>query len=254
VEDERMAERLPLRILVAEDNSVNQQLITLMLKKIGYRPDVVANGMEVLEAVRRRPYDAILMDIQMPEMDGLEATRRIHSMFDHDRPYIIAATANALEEERRMCLAAGMDDYLSKPIRMEDLVAALNRRPSDSLVGGRPPVIDRAPLDQLIDNLGPDAAADLISVYLTDAPALLRTLGRALAQEDADGFRLAAHTLKSSSAPFGANALSDMCRRLEALGRANDLKGASGILVSAEAAFDEARVALEARVKELIDA
>ncbi|MDQ4027834.1 MAG: PAS domain S-box protein, partial [Actinomycetota bacterium] len=107
--DELMAERLPLRILVAEDNSINQQLVILMLRKIGYAADVVSNGLKALEAVSRQPYDVILMDVQMPKMDGLEATRRIHTMFKDDRPYIVAATANALQEEREMCLAAGMD-------------------------------------------------------------------------------------------------------------------------------------------------
>jgi CheY-like chemotaxis protein len=125
---EQLAERMPLRILVAEDNVVNQQLALLLLKKIGYRADMAANGLEALEALEREPYDVVVMDVQMPKMDGLEATRRIHRRWpEGPRPHIIAATANAIQEEREACLAAGMDDYLSKPIRLEELTAALSR-------------------------------------------------------------------------------------------------------------------------------
>src|SRR5437762_2143487 len=111
----QLAERMPLRILVAEDNPVNQQLAVLLLKKIGYRADVAANGREVLEALGREAYDVVIMDVQMPEMDGLEATRQIHQRWPEERrPYVIAATANVFQEEREACLAAGMDAYLSK--------------------------------------------------------------------------------------------------------------------------------------------
>jgi PAS domain S-box-containing protein len=253
--DELMAERLPLRILVAEDNSVNQQLVTLMLRKIGYAADVVSNGLEVLEAVRRQPYDVILMDVQMPKMDGLEATRRIHGMFKDDRPYIVAATANALQEEREMCLAAGMDDYLSKPIRMEDLVAALSKSPSGVTPEGEGVAIDRATFDQLVETLGGgDVVAGLISMFLSDAPKLLESLGRAIAEGDAQGVRRAAHTLKSSSAPFGATALSQLCGQLEAMGKAGAIEGASELLRGAETHYEQVRAALETCAKELVHA
>jgi signal transduction histidine kinase/CheY-like chemotaxis protein len=125
--DLEMAIRHPLRILVAEDNVVNQKLALRLLSQMGYRADVAANGLEVLQAVDRQSYDVILMDVQMPEMDGLEATRclctRLSAM---QRPRIIAMTANAMQGDREMCLEAGMDDYLSKPIRVEELVKALN--------------------------------------------------------------------------------------------------------------------------------
>jgi CheY-like chemotaxis protein len=125
---ERLAERVPLRILVAEDNVVNQQLALLVLQKLGYRAEVTANGLEALQALEREPYDVVLMDVQMPTMDGLEATRRIHQRWPEGRrPHVIAATASAMQEEREACLAAGMDDYLSKPIRVEELAAALRR-------------------------------------------------------------------------------------------------------------------------------
>jgi signal transduction histidine kinase/CheY-like chemotaxis protein len=126
--DAEMATRHPLRILLAEDNVVNQKLALRLLSQMGYRADLAANGLEVLQAVGRQPYDAILMDVQMPEMDGLEATRQICARWPRGkRPRIIAMTANAMQGDREMCLAAGMDDYISKPIRIPDLVAALER-------------------------------------------------------------------------------------------------------------------------------
>ncbi|MFN4280109.1 response regulator [Thermosynechococcus sp.] len=128
---ERLKEGLPpLRILVAEDNKVNQMVALRLLEKLGYRGDVAANGLEVLEAVRRQPYDVILMDMQMPEMDGVTATREVIDLFqrlNQPRPRIIAMTANAMESDRQRCLEAGMDDYVSKPVRIEELVRALQR-------------------------------------------------------------------------------------------------------------------------------
>jgi len=126
--DAGLASRHPLRILLAEDNVVNQKLALRLLSQMGYRADVAANGLEVLQAVKRQPYDVILMDVQMPEMDGLEASRRLCAQLTAElRPRIIAMTANAMQGDREMCLAAGMDDYLSKPIRVEELVKALSR-------------------------------------------------------------------------------------------------------------------------------
>jgi CheY-like chemotaxis protein len=123
-----MAEHLPLRILVAEDNAVNQKLALRLLSQLGYRADVAGNGLEAIQAVERQPYDVVLMDVQMPEMDGLEATRQICARWPGGRrPRIIAMTANAMQGDREVCLEAGMDDYVSKPIRVEELVAALNR-------------------------------------------------------------------------------------------------------------------------------
>ncbi|MFF3543164.1 response regulator [Streptomyces platensis] len=117
-----------LRILVAEDHAVNQRLAVLLLDKLGYRADVASTGLEVLAALERQPYDAILMDVQMPEMDGLEATQRIRSRWPGEgRPYIVAVTANAMEGDRGPCIEAGMDDYLTKPINLKELGNALAR-------------------------------------------------------------------------------------------------------------------------------
>jgi signal transduction histidine kinase/DNA-binding response OmpR family regulator len=127
-DDNLMASRLPLRIILAEDNAVNQKLALRLLQQMGYRADLAGNGLEAIEAMDRQKYDVILMDVQMPEMDGLEATREICRRLPSGvRPRIIAMTANAMEGDREECLAAGMDDYLSKPIRVNELTAALQK-------------------------------------------------------------------------------------------------------------------------------
>jgi CheY-like chemotaxis protein len=126
--DTNQAARHPLRILLAEDNVVNQKLALRLLQQMGYRADLASNGIEAIESVHRQTYDVVLMDVQMPEMDGLEASRQITGRWQpKDRPRIIAMTANAMQGDRDMCLAAGMDDYLTKPIRVERLVEALNQ-------------------------------------------------------------------------------------------------------------------------------
>lgn len=124
----RLAEQLPLRILLAEDNVINQKIALLILQRMGYRADVAGNGLEILEALRRQPYDVVLMDVQMPEMDGLTATRCICQEWSpSQRPWIVAITANAMQGDRETCLEVGMDAYISKPIRVEELVEALKR-------------------------------------------------------------------------------------------------------------------------------
>jgi PAS domain S-box-containing protein len=118
-----------MRLLLAEDNIVNQKVALGILRKLGYHADVVTNGLEVLQALERQPYDIILMDIQMPEMDGFEATKAIHERWQKEAPHIIALTAHALDGDRERCLAAGMDDYIAKPMKIEELMEAIGRYP-----------------------------------------------------------------------------------------------------------------------------
>ena len=126
--DQDLATRLPLKILIVEDNVINQKVAQRTLLRFGYQADLAVNGKEALEAVERKKYDLLFMDMQMSEMDGLEASRRICARFvSSERPYIIAMTANAMKEDQESCLAAGMDDYLSKPIRPAEVKAALER-------------------------------------------------------------------------------------------------------------------------------
>jgi PAS domain S-box-containing protein len=269
---ERLAERVPLRILVAEDNDVNQQLALLVLQKLGYRAEVTANGLEALQALEREPYDVVLMDVQMPTMDGLEATRRIHQQWPQGRrPHIIAATASAMQEEREACLAAGMDDYLSKPIRVEELAAALRRcRPH---VASQPPapaggsgegaqvpperepkgqpaiagVLHPPALERLVETIGDDRSllTALIDTFLSDAPRLVEAARQGLEHGQTDEVRRAAHTLKSNGATFGATSLSELSRQLEALARSGILEGADELIARIDAEYERVRIALE---------
>jgi CheY-like chemotaxis protein/HPt (histidine-containing phosphotransfer) domain-containing protein len=272
---ERLAERVPLRILVAEDNAVNQQLLLLLLRKLGYQADMAADGFEALQALEREPYDVVLMDVQMPTMDGLEATRRIHQQWpEGQRPHVIAATANAMREEREACLAAGMEDYLSKPIRLEELAAALSRcrphlsppppAPGREPGGGSqasspepepqgPPlpagVLRPVALERLMDTIGddnPDVLAALIDTFLRDAPRLIDGARRGLQQGQADEVRRAAHTLKSNGATFGATSFSELSRELESLARSGTLEGTADLVERLKAEYESVRIALEA--------
>ena len=230
--DPELATRHPLRILVAEDNVVNQRLALRLLEKLGYRADVVANGLEAVEAVGRQPYDLVLMDVQMPEMDGVLATQRILERWaDGDRPWIVAMTAEVMRGDREGFLAAGMNDYVAKPIRPQELMAAIARTPSRVRAAAardtgveRPPV-DASVLDRLAESMGGDDAfvTELIEQFVTDSPALVAAARRGLEAGDADEVRRAAHTLKSNAATFGANELADRSSRLEAAAKAGGL-------------------------------
>jgi CheY-like chemotaxis protein len=138
--DSSFASRLPLRILMADDNRVNQKVGSRFLEKLGYRAELANNGLEVLQALERQPYDIVFLDVQMPEMDGYAAARELRRRWGGaGRPRIIAMTGNAMQGDREKCLEAGMDDYISKPIRVEDLQIALvrwGRPPKADLVGG----------------------------------------------------------------------------------------------------------------------
>jgi signal transduction histidine kinase/CheY-like chemotaxis protein/HPt (histidine-containing phosphotransfer) domain-containing protein len=254
--DTQMAGRLPLRILLAEDNAINQKVALRTLERMGYRADVAANGIEVLDALERQPYDVVLMDMQMPEMDGLEATRRIIKRWlPTQRPRIIAMTANAMRGDRELCLDAGMDDYISKPVRIEDLVTALERcaqqpgEPADEAEPAAPaePLVDWAGLAQLRSDLG-DAAIviEVIDMFLADAPQLLERMRAALAGAAAQDLRHAAHTLKSTSASLSALALAACCREIEELARDGALEQAASLVPRAEGLFAQTNGAFQA--------
>ncbi|MDP8956227.1 MAG: PAS domain S-box protein [Actinomycetota bacterium] len=236
-----------LRVLVAEDNAVNQQLAVLLLQKLGYRADLAGDGTEALEALERQPYDVVLMDVQMPEMDGMEATRRIHQRWSADeRPYIIAVTANAMEGDREACLAAGMDDYISKPIRDEELAAALSRSATTrSARADVKPILDADALDRLRQAVGSDeAATQLARTFLDDTDRILAALRADITSGRADETRRQAHSLKSTAAAFGAIELSELCRELESVAAAGSLDGAKDILARIQDEFARVRPAI----------
>jgi PAS domain S-box-containing protein len=249
--EEGSAERAPLRILVAEDHVVNQRLVLLLLEKLGYSADLASNGGEAVEAVRSQPYDVVLMDIEMPEMDGLEAARRIRVERRGARPpRIIAVTANAMQGDRDACLAAGMDDYLTKPIRLEELDAALRRcEPrvaADSPAPSQgPDVLTASTLEQLRALGGAEFVGELAATFLAETPSLLEMLRRACAEGDVHELRRGAHTLKSHARTFGADALGDACHRLETLGAAGTLDGAADLIEQITVEYGRAAAALE---------
>jgi CheY-like chemotaxis protein len=236
--DTTMGQRHPLRILLAEDNLVNQKVALLILQKMGYRADVAANGIEVLDALDRQRYDVILMDVQMPELDGLEATRALRARAPADRqPRIIAMTAEAMQGDREMCLAAGMDDYVSKPVRVEELVRALAQ--SSPRVRADSDELDRKILDELRDAASdaPQIIEELLGLFQRNAPKLIADLRHAAETQDAEKLRRAAHALKSASANLGARALAALCQEMETAGRAGQVNGAANHIAQVEHAY-----------------
>jgi CheY-like chemotaxis protein/HPt (histidine-containing phosphotransfer) domain-containing protein len=233
------------RILVAEDNEVDHRLALLLLEKMGYRADVAVNGLEALEALRRKRYDIVLMDVEMPVMDGLEASRRIHrEWMGKDRPRIIAMTADAMQGDRDTCLNAGMDDYLSKPIHADELAAALGRAIPHSAVQEMrdTDVLDDSALEHLDVATGdPSFVADLVDTFLREAPALVGDLETARQSGDAEEVRRAAHTLKSNARTFGAAGLANLCQELESTAKRQVMSEAAGLVTNIEDEY--ARVA-----------
>ena len=223
--DPHLAERLPLRILVAEDNPVNQRLALLLLEQLGYRAELAANGKEVLAALERQPFDLVLMDVQMPELDGLAATRALRQRLPPGGPRVVAMTASALREDREACLAAGMDDFLTKPIRIEALVAALQAcAPAavpDPPGGAASPLDPRriAGLRALRRRDGSDMARHVVQLFLDTTPALLARLREAAARGEAQGLAALAHELSGSARAVGAEPLAALAGVLEAAAR-----------------------------------
>ena len=229
------------RVLIADDNPVNQKIAAAMLKKFGIASDSVNNGIEVVLAVDRRPYDLILMDCQMPEMDGYEATREIRLREANGRRTpIVALTASPFEGDRERCFAAGMDGYLPKPLRESHLIPILAQ--------WMPSTVDDNPLAaSAFDNLrampgGGDALIrELAALYLEDAPARLEAIRRAVAAGDGAALFSAAHGLKSGSANIGAVHVQELAARLEDLGRRGDLAAAPPIVESLDREYERAQ-------------
>jgi signal transduction histidine kinase/DNA-binding response OmpR family regulator len=254
-----------IKVLLAEDNALNQEIVLAMLEDTAYELSVVEDGRQALSVVDRQTFDAILMDCQMPTMDGFEATRLLRHQEAESggrRIPVIALTANAVKGDRERCLEAGMDDYLAKPIGREQLLAVLERwtqpvqRPL-SAASAPTPAASEAPVDQsVLQGLRslqrpgkPDVLARFIEVFNRDAPRLVAQMNEAARAGDAEALRRAAHTLKSNSAAVGAAALSERCREIEQFARGGDIASSIELLACAEDELGQVVAAL-ANMKE----
>ncbi len=230
-----------LRILLAEDNAINRQVGTRMLESLGYHADVVENGVEAVTALQQAQYDLVLMDIHMPEMDGLEATRRIRALQDRPQPRIFAMTASALDHERQACLDAGMDRHLAKPFRRRELESML-REVAASVGRQAPPITqamtgrqaDPAALAQLTSDIGAEGMAELVAELIGAAPGSLNALREAHDGGDAQGLVRTTQALQANCSMVGATLLAQDCA---ALARMQDAALSGPLLESIMSAY-----------------
>ena len=256
--DPCLSQRLPLRLLLADDNPINQKVGLSVLQKLGYRADVANNGLEVLKALEQKAYDLLFLDVQMPEMDGLEAARQIAKRWPPDRrPRIVAMTGNALMGDREKCLAAGMDDYISKPVRVGELQAAIERwgplstRKSDTAfltrqkVSMPEPLIDMtiiAELREMPPSDGVPMLQELVDLFVRDVPPRITQIAQSISDPAQLAFH--AHSLKSMSLNLGARRIVDLCQRLENLARAGNTVAAESLLQDLQMAYHDTRAQL----------
>jgi len=244
--------RHTLRILLAEDNLVNQQVATAMLVKRGHQVDVVGNGREAVDAIGTHDYDLVLMDIQMPEMDGFAATQAIRALPRGRSLPIIALTAHALSGERERCLERGMTGYLAKPFKAHDLFAAIEGRTAataDTAAAPAPPV-DLAAFRGTMREAGAEAAVDgILATFASTLPQRLEALAEASRGGEAEAIQRAAHAFRSAAATIGAHRLAQLLEAMEASARSGDVARAQGGLqdVSREAQIvsDHVRLAVD---------
>jgi PAS domain S-box-containing protein len=238
------------RILLADDNALNQRVALGQLRELGYRADAVANGFEALQALAEVPYDIVLMDCHMPELDGYEATAAIRQREgDSKHTWIIAMTANAMAEDRQDCLAAGMDDYVSKPVSLRDLEAALNRA---SRTLAAPSAIDPGSLEALRalrDEHGQSMLHGLIMKFIDDAPAAIGGLRAAVERGNPRAAALLAHGLKGACGHFGAHRLRELCGETERAGKAGQTEALVSLLAQTDAELQRVVAALASELE-----
>jgi signal transduction histidine kinase/DNA-binding response OmpR family regulator len=258
-----------VRVLVAEDNEVNQEVIQYMLEEWGCSVRIVENGLKALQAIEEEEFDLVIMDCQMPQLDGYETTRRIRSReskgSSNQRLPIIAVTANVMEEGIEACLSAGMDDYLSKPFNENDLKKLLRKwlfkrqgevhsvPDDDPGVSGKEEVLDEAVLEKLklFQRKGkPNLMIRTIEAYLTHTQKRVAAMGDALRKQDAETLHRLAHSLKSASANVGANQLASICEKLEEIGSTDRLEKALPLMEEVELLHAEVCRALQSKYDE----
>lgn len=239
--------RAKVRILLAEDNAVNRKLAKLMLDKLGYETDMASNGVEAVLAFDERPYDLILMDCFMPEMNGFEATHEIRGREKNGQHTpIVALTASAQRGDREECLAAGMDDYLAKPVHEHELVVILQRwlrHPDDAEVLA-PEALER--LGELPS--GGEVIREVATLYLDDSPLRIEAIRQAAERHDAAAVANAAHGLKGSSANVGAARVQALAAKLEEMGRSGKLDGVKAVVEQLTLEYDRVQQQLRAMI------
>lgn len=223
-----------VRVLVVEDNSINQIVAVKMLSSLGYRADVALDGRKALDAVMKQPYDMVLMDIQMPEMDGIEVTRKIRELRPHKRdPFIIALTANVLHGDRERCMEAGMNGYLSKPLRLADLrntvegwVIQHRSFLQDTFPAGSPqnPGMEDTRFTELISVGGEQLLNEILFAFFQQCDAEFKEIDEAVRSTDYVWLASLAHRLRGSSQTAGINSMAEMCALLELAARSGDLR------------------------------
>ncbi|WP_434685163.1 PAS domain-containing protein [Pseudanabaena minima] len=216
--DENFAKCYPFKILVVEDNPVNQKILLLMLENLGYKADSTENGQKAINAFLDQAYDLIFMDIQMPIMNGLTASKSIRQLPSH-KPWIIGLSANAFSESRESAMKAGMNDYLTKPLKSTSLIAALQRIPQQQhlVIDHSQPPIDLSILSTLEDSVGTQNLDELINVYLDHSAQAIATMKDAFQTQDFVKIEAHNHALKGGSATFGAAQLFSSCQALESI-------------------------------------
>ncbi len=241
-----ISDQLPLNVLIVEDNAVNQQVVVNMLERLGYRPSVASTGVEAVELAKDQVFDFIFMDMHMPEMDGLAATRLIRKGLHGGKPWIAALTASVSEEQREACIEAGMDDFVPKPFRFEMLVSAIERagQARGLLIQKPVPVSAGIQLRELY--IGRESAfRDLIARHIETSTGLLASLAKSLERGDAAAVELSAHSLKSSSAMFEESEISELAATLEKLAKNNSLADTSELMTALNDKWNAQRVQWE---------
>jgi CheY-like chemotaxis protein/HPt (histidine-containing phosphotransfer) domain-containing protein len=272
--DPKLATRLPLRVLLCDDNLINQKVATRVLGQMGYTPKVAGNGLEALQALDENPYDLVFMDVMMPEMDGLEATRQIRGRQKECSRHpnckspliIVAMTASVMPGDREKCLEAGMDDYLAKPVRPEEVRAVIERwgekaaldlatvtndsakatvnllaqteTPMNNL-----PAVDMDRLNEFSDG-DPNNLTELVALYLNQTTQQMKELQAVISADDADGVRRIAHSCAGASATCGMKRIVPLLRELELQGDAGKLTNAATLFQQVTTEFELIRLTL----------
>jgi CheY-like chemotaxis protein len=263
-----LAKRFPLRIVVADDNAINQKVAARILQQLGYQPALAANGREVLDLIERQPVDLVFMDVMMPELDGLEATQLLRKRQAEggngnfqSRIVVVAMTAHAMQGDREKCLASGMDDYLPKPVRPKEVRDMIERWGALTVAGpaeaqtqpvavarldkSEPPV-DMSRVNEFTDG-NTEMLCELMDIYFKQTLPQLSQLRAAIRENKADSVRRVAHSCAGASATLGMTGLVPRLRELEKLGASGTLTGAGEICENAAAELERIRHFLKAQ-------